>query len=235
MNLLLSRALTAMAIALAAVPAQAARPFMTDDARITTERSCQLESWTRRYRDRSENWALPACNPTGNFEITAGGGHFRADGLPGSSDQVLQGKTLLRPLQTDDWGWGLAAGMVRHLSTQAGPNLLGNHYVYAPVSASWLGDKVVLHANLGWLRERQTQRELTTWGLGVEYWAHARWMLIAESFGDDRQKPFVQTGLRFSVIPGLLQIDATWGTQPHAGAGARWTSFGLRYTPDRLF
>ena len=27
--------------------AYAARPFMTDDARLTTEGSCQLESWAR--------------------------------------------------------------------------------------------------------------------------------------------------------------------------------------------
>jgi len=53
--------------------AWAARPFMTDDARLTTGGSCQLETWSRRYSDRSEFWALPACNPTGNLEITAGG------------------------------------------------------------------------------------------------------------------------------------------------------------------
>lgn len=60
-------------------------------------------------------------------------------------------------------------------------------------------------------------------------------MLIAESFGDDRQKPFVQTGVRFSVVPGLLQFDATWGSQAHNGPRAPWMSFGLRYTPDKLF
>ena len=60
-------------------------------------------------------------------------------------------------------------------------------------------------------------------------------MVIAESFGDDRQKPFVQTGLRWSVVPGVLQIDTTRGTQ-HGGTGHKgWTSLGLRYTPDKLF
>ena len=53
--------------------------------------------------------------------------------------------------------------------------------------------------------------------------------------GDNRQKPFVQTGLRFSLIPGLLQIDATRGAQPNGIGQTTWTSFGLRYTPDRLF
>jgi len=235
MKILWFRALACTAALLAVAHTHAARPFMTDDARITTEHSCQLETWSRHYRDRSENWALPACNPTGNFEITLGGGHFRSQGQPPTDDQLIQAKTLFRPLTTNDWGWGVAVGAVRHPSVVPGPNLVGNHYLYLPLSVSMHDDKVVLHTNLGWLRERQTQRQLTTWGAGIEYWVHPRWMLIAESFGDDRQKPFVQTGVRFSVVPGLLQIDATWGSQAHNGPRAPWMSFGLRYTPDKLF
>lgn len=219
----------------AAGSAMAARPFMTDDARLTTEGSCQLESWTRQYSDRHEFWALPACNPGGNFEITAGAGRFRSDGLPGSSDQVLQGKTLFRTLQTNGWGWGLAVGRVWHPSAQPGPNNLGAAYLYLPLSVSTMDDRVVFHANLGWSRDRQTRLDSTTWGGGMEYWAHGRVMLIAEAFGDDRQKPFVQTGLRFSVVPGLLQIDATWGTQSGSQRHNTWTSLGIRYTPDKLF
>lgn len=234
MNHLLRSALIGWSLLLCTV-AQAARPFMTDDARLTTSGSCQIESWTRHYSDRNEYWALPACNPSGNFEITVGGGRFNAEGQPHSSDDVLQGKTLLRQLEPNGWGWGLAFGTVRHPGAQPGPNHLGNRYAYVPLSVSMLDDKVVVHTNLGWTRERQTQRNLTTWGAGVEYWVHPRLMLIAETFGDDRQKPFVHSGLRVTIIPGLLQIDATRGSQPHGHGRTSWTSFGLRYTPDRLF
>ncbi len=213
----------------------AARPFMTDDARLTTEGSCQLESWTRRYTDRAEYWALPACNPSGNVEITAGGGRFNADGQPSSHDHILQAKTLFRPMQTNDWGWGLAIGRAWHTSAQAGPNNLGNTYLYAPLSVSMLDDRVVIHANLGWVQDKQTRVNATTWGTGVEYWVHPKVMVIAESFGDDRQKPWVQSGARFSLIPGVFQIDLTRGTQPGSGSHSTWTSFGLRYTPDKLF
>lgn len=214
---------------------QAARPFMTDDARLTTEGSCQLESWTRRYHERFENWALPACNPTGNFEVTAGGGHFHTNGQASSNDYVLQGKTLFRPLTSNDWGWGLALGRVNHPARVPGPNNLGNTYAYIPLSISRRDDQLVFHANLGWSRDRETGLHATTWGAGAEYWVHHRVMLIGESFGDDRQKTFVQTGLRFSIIPGLLQIDATRGGQPGGPSRNGWISFGLRYTPDKLF
>ena len=215
--------------------AQAARPFMTDDARITTAGSCQLESWSRRYKDRRENWALPACNPTGNFEITAGGGNFSGAVPSDGRDAVLQGKTLFRPLQTNDWGWGVALGRIEHGADLPGPNRLGNTYLYLPLSVSTQDDRVVWHTNLGWMRDRESQRNATTWGAGVEYWANERVMLIAESFGDDRQRPFVQTGLRLSLVPGLLQIDATRGQQTGGPVRNSWISFGLRYTPDKLF
>ncbi|MEW6563131.1 MAG: hypothetical protein AB1400_07865 [Pseudomonadota bacterium] len=35
-------------------PAWAARPFVTDDARLTKANSCQLESWTRSYSGSRE-------------------------------------------------------------------------------------------------------------------------------------------------------------------------------------
>ena len=49
------------ALALPPMDALAARPFVTDDARLTTAQSCQLETWVRTYPDSREAWALPAA------------------------------------------------------------------------------------------------------------------------------------------------------------------------------
>lgn len=218
-----------------ALPAWAARPFVTDDARLTTAGSCQLESWMRVYQDSREAWALPACNPGGNLEFTAGGGRARPDGDAATSDYVFQLKTLFRSLETDGWGWGLALGRVVHPEIRPGPNQLGNTYAYLPFSASFGGGRWVMHANLGWLRDRASRDHRGTWGLGGEYYPHPRLALVAESFGDDTGKPYWQTGLRYSIIPDLLQVDTTVGAQHDGGRGGRWLSFGLRWTPARLF
>jgi hypothetical protein len=53
--------------------AHAARPMITDDARIVDTKSCQIESWVKKSHDSTEYWALPACNFTGNLELTFGG------------------------------------------------------------------------------------------------------------------------------------------------------------------
>jgi hypothetical protein len=214
----------------------AARPFVTDDARLTTAGSCQLESWTRIYPSSHELWALPACNPTGNLELTVGGGTARLDGTARSTDDyVLQAKTLFKTLEPNGWGLGLAVGTIHHPEINPGPNLLGNRYLYVPLSISLADDFLVVHLNAGWLRDKATGKDQATWGVGTEWNLDRHWTLIAESFGNSVDRPYWQAGTRYSLIPGLLQIDATVGRQYGFSDEHRWLSFGVRYTPAKIF
>lgn len=221
-------------VLISATPAWPARPFVTDDARLTTARSCQLESWMRIYPDSRELWALPACNPTGNVEVTLGGGYARTEGQPFTTDCVMQAKTLFRTLEANNWGWGLAVGTVRHPEIHPGPNQLGNTYAYIPLSASFIDDTLVVHANVGWLRDRASRQQNLTFGFGAELQITARLLAIAETFGDHRNRPYWQTGARFAIVPNRVQVDATIGKQFDGPRESRWISFGLRLTPDRL-
>ncbi len=186
----------------------------------------------RAYQNSREVWALPACNPGGNLEFTFGGGH---DGETSTNDYVFQAKTIFRPLLPNEWGWGLAAGTVRHPEINPGPNRSGNTYVYMPLSASFNDDKLIVHANAGGLEDRASSMHNMTWGIGCEFKVTSRLLAISEIFGDNRNQPYVHLGGRFSIIPDLLQVDATVG-QPFDGlSSGRWISFGLRLTPERLF
>jgi len=212
----------------------AARPFMTDDARLTTAGSCQLESWTGRYADRSEFWALPACNPTGNLEITAGGSSLRGADQGHSTDAVLQIKTLFKTMPANGWGAGVALGQLRHqASAPSGPDQ-GQTYLYLPVSVSFGEGRWVTHTNVGWSRDRASGQDQLTWGMGLETQLHPRWLWIGETFGNGRQKPFWQTGLRYQVVPDRFQIDATWGAPQGLRSAQNWLSFGLRWTPEKF-
>lgn len=230
----LPAALLACALSVAP-PAWAARPFVTDDARLTTAGSCQLESWVRTYRHSTELWALPACNPWGNLELTFGGGVAHSDGAGSTHDYVLQLKTLARPLQTNGWGMGFALGTLRHPQINPGPNLLGNTYAYIPFSASFADDLLVVHANLGWLRDKATRSDQTTWGLGSEFKLNPRWTLVAESFGTTAGPSWWQAGARYHLAPERWQLDATVGGQSGGSTDTQWLSFGLRFTPAALF
>ncbi|RZS80866.1 hypothetical protein [Pigmentiphaga kullae] len=215
----------ALAACCGASPAQAARPMITDDARIVDAKSCQVESWVRRNDDSTEYWAMPACNPTGNLELTLGGARGRLDGRVRTTDVQFQVKTLLKPLETDGWGVGVAAGTVRH------PHAAGasrDWYAYVPASVSLAGDRVVVHGNLGWMDAADAGSRHATWGLGSETRLAERTWLIAETFGHDRRKPSYQFGLRHWLVPDRVQIDVTYGNRMGAGREERWISLGLR-------
>ncbi len=216
--------------------ADAARPFVTDDARLTTAGSCQVESWARMYRSSQELWILPACTFSGNLEVTAGSGVVMFDDAttPGSSDYILQAKTLFRPLTTNDMGIGLAVGTVRHPSIHIGPNQLGNTYLYVPASFSFADEKLIVHLNAGILRDRASGSNRGTWGTGAEMNATSRLMVIAEMFGDSTGAAYWQSGVRYGIVPQLLQLDTTLGKQMGGNIETQWISFGVRFTPAQI-
>lgn len=213
----------------------AARPFVTDDARLTTGGSCQLESWVRLYSNSKELWALPACNPTGNLEFTFGGGRERPQEAPVTDDYVFQIKTLFRTLETNGWGVGFAAGTIQHPEINPGPNMLGNTYAYIPFSMSLNDDKLIVHANIGWLKDKASNTSSASWGIGGEFKLKPNLLGIAETYGDSRGMSYGQVGVRYSVIPDLFQVDATFGQQLSGFGNSDWVSFGIRYTPKKLF
>jgi len=205
----------------------AARPMITDDARIVDDKACQLESWTRHNRDSDEYWALPACNFTGNLELAVGAGHTRVPNGRSTTETVFQGKTLFRQLETDSWSWGLAVGGARHDGN--GQGRIGNdYYAYVPATFAFRDDHVFLHANLGWSRDGETRKQRATWGVGSELQLTQSTWLIGETFSQQSGRPFYQVGVRRWLVQDRVQIDATYGNRLGSESQERWFSIGLR-------
>ena len=91
-----------LALLCTASSAFAARPFVTDDARIVDPGGCQVESFHKSQRklQETEFWFLPGCNLFGRFELTTGGIWVGSDTPGDSRTTVMQLKTLLKPLET---------------------------------------------------------------------------------------------------------------------------------------
>ena len=220
-----------MALSLFARTANAARPLITDDARVVDAKSCQVESWVRKEngdQGRTELWALPGCNFGADIEVTLGGGRLRQDGLT-ASDLVAQAKGLLKPLEANGWGAAATVGVVQHrpLGRDASTR---DVYVNVPLSFSFADDQFVLHTNTGWLHEGASKRHIATWGVGTETQLSERVGLVVEAFGQVSRDSFYQLGLRFWIVPNRVQIDTTYGNRigPSHGNQARWFSIGLR-------
>ena len=218
----------ALALAIAA-PSYAARPMITDDARIVDAKACQVETWARRNVDSTEFWALPACNPFGNAELTFGGALTNENGETHLTDNQAQVKTLFRPYDAENrWGVGLAVGTVRRPHRETYNTWPGDYYFYVPVSMAVGSDDLVLHVNGGAARHRDEGRTIGTWGIGAEARINERLYFIPETFSNDRGRPFYQLGLRFWVVPSRMQVDATFGNRLVSETRERWFSIGMR-------
>ena len=86
----------------------------------------------------------------------------------------------------------------------------------------------LLHANVGVLRDHDSRRDSTLWTLAAERTALGSFDLMAEFFGDDRDRaPWLNAGARWRVIDERLSLDASYGVQAN-GARARIASVGLK-------
>jgi hypothetical protein len=206
---------------LVAAPAQAARPFVTDDARIVDKNGCQIETFVKKQQrfDEREFWFLPACNPWGS-ELTLG--YIRVDSTPAgdTNTTVIQAKTLLKPLETNGAGFALTLG------TLVGGKI--SPYVNGIGSFSFADDRVVVHSNIGAIRDNVAALSRWTWGLGAEVLLAApRLYGILESYGQRGDKPTLHTGLRIWIVPNRVQIDTTVGLQ-NSDPERRFGTVGLR-------
>ena len=197
------RAAVLLSVMMATTPpaSYAARLMITDDARTVDAKACQVESWVRTNRSSKEYWALPACNFSGNLEVTFGGAITSDAAGSGTTDVVLQGKTLFKTLEPDGWSVGLVMGGIRH-----------------PGGAKRVG---VLHNTI-------TSSSRGTWGVGTETAFAERTWFIAEAFQQKEGRPFFQAGVRHWIVPNRVQIDATYGNRFGSASDERWFSIGVR-------
>ena len=200
----------------------------TDDARVVDPKACQVESWVRRNVHSTEAWALPACNPTGHFELTFGGVRVWEHGENAFAQQLVQAKTILRPLEPDGWGLALAVGTTRSLHRERANGWPGDAYFYVPFSVSFANDAWVVHVNAGAVHRRDDRRNVGTWGLGHEVRLRDDLFFIPEIYQNDRGRPFYQAGFRYWIVKDRLQVDATYGNRAVSETGERWFSIGLR-------
>lgn len=208
--------------------ANAARPFVTDDARIVEAGGCQIETFIKQQRkmDEREFWFLPACNAFGRVEVTVGR-YWINGSAPGESQvNILQAKTLLKALATNGSGYAITFGAGRVMPFQAAHTI--NPYVNAIGSFSFADDRVVLHTNVGAVNDRQAAMTRGTWGIGAEIALHARLYGIVETYGQRADKPTRHVGLRIWIVPNKVQVDGTMGSQYSGPRERDFRSLGLR-------
>jgi hypothetical protein len=217
-----------IAVVVLAVPLSvtAGRPLTTDDAAILEDKACQIESWIDRGRDASAGWFVPSCNFGAGVEWQMGFTRSRENGEYQPAEAYAQAKTILRSARDDSpWSLGMTLGLSDHRNqVHSGWN---HPYVLLPLSISV--EAVTIHLQPGWARDREPHRNLAVWGVAGEFAASERVTYLAEVFGENREKPFVRAGGRWTAIKDRLDLDLTYVTRPAGTREERYVSLGLTW------
>ncbi|MFM8509722.1 MAG: hypothetical protein ACKOCU_05265 [Betaproteobacteria bacterium] len=213
-----------------AMDAHAARPMLTDDARVVDAGACQVESWVMGQAGVRELWALPACSGGPGVEWALGAQQSRLiqAGAPRLSG-LAQYKRLLRELQAGSVGVAVAGGSLLSEDARVLP------YLVLPMSWMSPDESTLVHLNVGRASKPRGILKDNTRGLGLEQQlTHSLW-LVAERYSPSATQWQAQAGLRWWVVAGQLQLDATTGQLHGAGPSARFASVGLRWIFQRPF
>lgn len=242
--------------ALIASPAQAVRPFITDDARIVYKGQLETESYagitvTKGDKPGIEARSLQGVGITDRLELIAGGfGFTYQDGQARPLDMLIQPKYVLNR----------SFGVIPSLSVAAGSlfPLSGNRQHWDSFSmahVSWFlftpedstdpyDNDLAIHVNLGTKNRYDagpgTYRSLFFWAVGFEVITLSREIRFlgevfnGDPFGFEEKFPAYQTGFRWYKSPNV-QMDLVFqglrngSADTQAATGAAFAS-GWNYT-----
>jgi hypothetical protein len=203
----------------------AASPLFTDDATLTVAHTCQIENSFLHSTKFDQTTILPACNPTGNFEFTTGLTRTRYhNGSPQEYSYILQGKTLIRPLDDDnDFGYGFVFGIIRPDHNN------GENYAYVPFTITSPSQDWSTSFNLGWRRYQEYKTNVLTWGVSTAYTINPHVDVFAEVFGENKTKPTLHGGFIVELIPDEISLNLTVGDDLSEKNGGAFYGIGLSF------
>jgi hypothetical protein len=229
----LDRIICAAALCLAAaLPAWAGRPLQTEDAGVLERGACELEAFGSRESAPGTtargHAAQTGCGVGAATQLALGAAHARVDGERarslelGGKTRLWQGHAVaageapaitlayaLSWISPDEHGWRRGASALQLVHSRM-------------LTADW-----ALHANVGHVHNAFTRRRATTWALAVEAAATATITPMAEVFGDDRDAPWWNVGVRVHTVADRLFVDASFGRQMATGR-PRLTTLGVK-------
>ena len=85
-----------------------------------------------------------------------------------------------------------------------------------------------IHLNLGWTRNREARSDSMLWGVAAEHAFSDRFALVGETFGTDRERPFVRAGARWTAAKGL-DFDISVVARSGGSSADRYLSVGLTW------
>lgn len=209
-----------------AFAAHAGQPLVTDDAALGPAKSCQLEAWVLSTNDVRVYGAQPACNVTGNLELSVGGARARPDDGEASSVLQIQAKSVLFSQDDVDWSFGVVGGALRDTGEEHGRTAF--QVWYAKGLASWYPrDDLEIDLNLGAANGYRSGTFVLA-GAAVQYSPREDFQWLAEVFRDEPGRAKFQVGLRYVAIADRFEVFLSYGNRFHGTSDHGWVVAGIR-------
>jgi hypothetical protein len=197
--------------------------FAVDNAGVDDAGSCKVESWASFARNDDRIFAVaPACAVSLGQPVEFGVQVARAhSGGEWGTGLTLKAKTSIIPFP-DEAAFGVAiAGGVGYDLT-AGRS--AEYFVALPISIR-LAAPFILNLDVGAVWDRASGENFFTWGAGVQISLSEKFMLIGEVFGQERERPGMQAGLRFTPHD-KIDFDLIYGRNL-TGERSDWLTLGM--------
>ena len=205
---------------------QAAQPLVTDDAAVVAPKTCQIEAWVLSNHDGRDYVAQPACNFTGNLEVSVGAGRARPNEGDSSSLLQLQGKTVLFALDDHVWSFGAVGGAARDTHVPHGSSAF--QAFYAKALASWYPrEDLEIDLNIG-AANAYGQGTFALAGAAIQYTVVTNVQLLAEAFRAEPGPTRYQVGARFIIVPDRFEAYASYGNRFNGSSDQWFAIFGIR-------
>ena len=213
---------------LAIAPAvRAGAPLVTDDAKLIEAGSCQFEAWAYAAQGAREYWAVPACNFSGNLELSLGAAAINPSGAPAANQAVLQGKSVFRASDDGAWSFGAVAG-VGYRTGPADAGATSTGYYAKALLSHYPSEALEVDLNLGASNDFGAGTTVAA-GAAVQYEFLPRTTAFAEVFRNEKGAGKYQAGLRFAVVPERFEAFASYGNRLGSATSDRWWAvLGIR-------
>jgi hypothetical protein len=195
--------------------------FVVENADVGNPGECKLESWTSFAANRDFFAATsPSCVFNLGRPVEIGGILARArDSGKWQSLGTLTGKMSLLPTQKAGFGIAITGGVTFNLTEGNAAAAFASIPVTFQVS-----DQLRINVNAGVLHAMEEDRNLFTWGAGLDFTFARHVTLIAEVFGSDSETG-AQAGLRYTPHE-RVDFDFIYGRNLF-GERSDWVTFGV--------
>lgn len=212
----------AATLLVAAMPALAGRPLVSETADALEDSNCEVEAWGGRTTASGSPAVrglagVFACGVGSATQLALGASDERADGVTVRT-LLFGGKTTLVAPADGRTGFGIAYSF-DNVHVQGEGSKFDNVNVVGLVTRQ-IAPHALLHLNLGWNRSRATHLNSTTWSVGVETTTNPTFAV--DVYGDDRGRPGTSAGVGFSVTRDF-SVNAAFAQQWESPAVRQWT------------